>query len=368
MTNKSDQPLRRVNRGFTLIELLVVIAIIGVLVGLLLPAVQAAREAARRMSCQNNIKQCGLALHNFHGAFSEFPGYWEYGFSGAPGPTTKLKLQSWVISTAPYLEQTGLFEAYDKTTFFADTVNQPVVSSPIPSMVCPSAARSNPTITKAFDPANGYNVDQLALAGLPINPAAFVRTNTVLGVSDYSICNAVAGNLLISAGLDRNGNGTIETTDDPRIKPDFEGRPVVMGMWPNPTVDFATLTRWATGQISDTGLLSNRSRMRDLLDGLSNTIMLVECGGRPDKFLLGRLDPSGTDVESAGWSDPTNQFYADNERAINYTNDDEIYSFHGGGANFLLADGSVRFLTESISAKVLVDLISHQGREVIEEF
>lgn len=360
--------IRSARNAFTLVELLVVIAIIGILVGLLLPAVQAAREASRRMSCQNNLKQMGLALHNFHGTYKEFPSFWEYGFSGPLGPGTKLKLQSWVISAAPYFEQGGLFEKYDKSTFFADTVNQPAVSKVIPTMLCPSASRSQDTITKTFDPANGYNIDQLAAAGLPVFPAAFTRPDTKLGVSDYSVCNAASGAVLIGAGMDRNGNGTIELSDDPRIKPDFEGSPVVLGMWPNPKIDLPLLTRWATGRISDTGLISTRPKMRDILDGLSNTLMLVECAGRPDQYLRGRLHPSGDQVLSAGWSDPTNQFYADEVPSINQTNLDEIYSFHTGGANILRADGSVQFVTESLSAEILVGLISHQGREVLEDF
>ena len=355
-------------RGFTLVELLVVIAIIGIMVGLLLPAVQQAREAARRMSCQNNLKQVGLALHNFHDTYREFPGYWEYGFSGAPGPTTKLKLQSWVISTAPYFEQGALFTDYDKSTFFADTVNQPVVSKVIPTLLCPSATRSTDRITKDFDPADGYNVDQLAAAGLPVFPALYVRSGVELGVSDYSICNGASGDLLLGAGMDGNGNGTIETSDDARIVADFSGQPYVMGMWPNPPIDLQKLTRWATGRINDTGLISSRSKMRDVLDGLSSTILLVECAGRPDKYLQGRLHPDGSDVPSAGWSDPTNQFYADERQPINFTNDDEIYSFHTGGAQILLADGSVHFITESIAAEILVGLISHQGREIVNDF
>lgn len=365
MILNSHLPTNRVRSGFTLIELLVVIAIIGVLVGLLLPAVQSAREAARRMQCQNNLKQLGLSLHNFHDTFKELPGYWEYGFSGAPGPATKLRLQSWVISAAPFFEEAALFESYDQSTFFADTPNQDVVSKRISTLVCPSAGRVSDALTKDFDPEMGYSIDLLVLAGLPITPSAFVRTDVSLGVSDYGICNGASGNALLAAGFDSNASGTIEVSDDPRIKIDEVGLPFVAGMWPNPPVDFQKLTSWATGKINDTGLMSGRPKFRDVLDGLSNTIMLVECAGRPDHYLRGRLHPDGKDVISAGWADPINQFYADETQAINYTNDDEIYSFHVGGANLLLADGSVQFVTESLSSEVLVHLITHQGHEVI---
>src|SRR5581483_9115312 len=92
-------------RAFTLVELLVVIAIIGVLVALLLPAVQVAREAARRMRCQNNLKQIGLACHNFHDVNGEMP--------KAFSPTTGL---SWHVYILPYIEQQTLFNNFDTTT------------------------------------------------------------------------------------------------------------------------------------------------------------------------------------------------------------------------------------------------------------
>src|SRR5436305_8795057 len=92
-------------RGFTLVELLVVIAIIGVLVALLLPAVQAAREAARRMRCQNNLKQIGIASHNFHDATGELP--------RSISPITGM---SWHVYILPYIEQQALFSQFDTTT------------------------------------------------------------------------------------------------------------------------------------------------------------------------------------------------------------------------------------------------------------
>ena len=105
--------IRKERSGFTLVELLVVIAIIGILVGLLLPAVQAAREAARRMSCSNNFKQIGLALHNYHSAFKQFPmqmgGTYVDGSSGPSATQNGFRL-SWIPAILPFIEQQAIWE------------------------------------------------------------------------------------------------------------------------------------------------------------------------------------------------------------------------------------------------------------------
>lgn len=119
--------------GFTLVELLVVIAIIGVLVGLLLPAVQAAREAARRMSCSNNMKQLGLAMHNYHDTFQVFPyGYSEGGFATR-------KRDCWVQRILPFIEQGNMQERYEtqNPVWIMDT-DATIKDFEIPGMVCPS--------------------------------------------------------------------------------------------------------------------------------------------------------------------------------------------------------------------------------------
>ena len=118
--------------GFTLVELLVVIAIIGVLIALLLPAVQAAREAARRMSCQNNLKQIGLATQNFTAAQGHLPPPKAGGTYSELGGTFVLLL--------PYLEQANLFAKYDATKVVTDPVNLPITSQPVGAYLCPSMA------------------------------------------------------------------------------------------------------------------------------------------------------------------------------------------------------------------------------------
>lgn len=364
---RSMQCIRISNRrsAFTLVELLVVVAIIGVLVGLLLPAVQRVREAARRVTCSNNLRQLGLALHNHHSAFREFPGYSEFGLSGNPSGGAKFQLQSWVVPVAPFFDSGGLAAQYDKTTFFADVPNQPVVSQVIPTLICPSSARSGPTFVTDFDP-NDYNVGVLAAAGLPIQPAAFARANVELAVTDYSVCNGAKGDLLIAAGLDTNGSGVIELSDDSRLIQSF-GIVNVPSMWPDPPLEFSRLLRWATGQIPATGAITNRPKLQQIRDGTSHTLMLAEISSRPQRWEGGSRIP-GSDLVFSGWADPTNQFRASASQPINQTNDENIFSFHPGGANILLVDGSVHFMSEDAGPNVVVDVISHQGGEVVPEF
>jgi prepilin-type N-terminal cleavage/methylation domain-containing protein len=125
----------RNQRGFTLVELLVVIAIIGILVGLLLPAVQAAREAARRMSCGSNIRQVALALQNYESAFKRFPTSVNYG--PGRGPYTTPYHHTWLTAILPQMEQTN---AYNNIDFRLRAWGQPIVSTPVATLLCPSDA------------------------------------------------------------------------------------------------------------------------------------------------------------------------------------------------------------------------------------
>ena len=129
---------RRVGKAFTLVELLVVIAIIGILVGLLLPAVQAAREAARRMQCSNNIKQLGLALHNYESTHRVFP----TSYVVARGVTTNVGGQwSAFARLLPYLEQGNVYSNVDLST--AWDLQQTISGLKIPSYACPSDPKSD---------------------------------------------------------------------------------------------------------------------------------------------------------------------------------------------------------------------------------
>jgi prepilin-type N-terminal cleavage/methylation domain-containing protein len=134
-------------RGFTLVELLVVIAIIGVLVALLLPAVQAAREAARRMTCSNNIKQLALALHNYHDTFKTFPARGVFGDASAPVVIPyRAYHHTWITAILPYIEQQAL---YDATNLRLPAWGQPIIRTKLATIICPSdsTAPSDPSVS-----------------------------------------------------------------------------------------------------------------------------------------------------------------------------------------------------------------------------
>ena len=132
-------------RAFTLVELLVVIAIIGILVALLLPAVQSAREAARRTSCQNNLKQIGIALQNYHDASSgAFPPgiVFDLGPTGIPQrPDASWYYRpNWIINLLPYIEEQGLYDSFDLNEFISAEVNLVPRGTTVETLLCPSDA------------------------------------------------------------------------------------------------------------------------------------------------------------------------------------------------------------------------------------
>lgn len=326
-------------RGFTLVELLVVIAIIGVMVSLLLPAVQAAREAARRMQCSNNLKQIGLALHNYESTHRVFPAQ---SWGPRPGVHFNARRGSWFTAILPMVEQTSLADLYSWQHNWHDPENAVAVNSDVPTFRCPSA-----TDRPGFEWAVLVNYANATTTTLTTTPRDFYAGS----VTDYANVGGISAQL--NALLPAN-----QQVGDP----------------PN------------SGVLKETAV-----RLAEIVDGLSNTILVVECAGRPNLYQNRRLVPDGATPKT--WSGaasvtrpfPTGGVWASHNKGflvagaqrdgntairpglclINCSNDNEIYSFHPGGSNVLMADGSVSFLTEALPLETLAAMVSRNGGEVV---
>ncbi|MCY3009915.1 MAG: DUF1559 domain-containing protein [Planctomycetota bacterium] len=339
-------------RGFTLVELLVVIAIIGILVGLLLPAVQAAREAARRMQCSNNLKQIGLSLHNFESAFRYFPparvdaapGFPVTEF-GVPAPATGSIQHGPGIFLLPYMEQTAVYSLYDFTLTWSHATNARAIAAQIPSFVCPSTPES-----ARFDTGNA--------------PGSTAANRWLAAVSDYSIANGMNGQL-----------GLPPLNRMPPIPGFVMGTPSTdHTQYIGAILPMSTISSFTTGMSPPFYNARTKSRMGSITDGTSNTLAWVEDAGRP--FLYWGRSRQTTRASGAGWADPDSEFWVDGFTTdgrtslgpcpMNCNNNNELYSFHTGGCNVVRCDGSVQFLSQNISVPVLAAAISAKMGEVLQ--
>ena len=356
MHRRRPDPTRR---GFTLIELLVVIAIIAILIGLLLPAVQKIRAAAQRMSCSNNLKQIGLACHNYESTNGILPHPGQCDSTG--GASTVYMTQSTPTLLLPYVEQDNVFRMMDHSLTYAQMA------------------------------AAGYNIGQLHpnSIGRVYNDAAHPPT---VAAAKTHIKTYVCPSTPISAGArSPDGYGAwdymfIAVTD---IEDGSPGATDPVGTRPTSSARRVTMT--VPGMLS-----CDTSTLGTVMDGTSNTILCIEDAGRAHPSagawasLSSRPSPNGEgpawsggasggrrmyawadpDAGANGFSGPSNALGSRVARINNYptplggppecrwaTNNcgpnDEPFSFHSGGVNCLFGDGSVRFLRDSIDALTL---------------
>jgi prepilin-type N-terminal cleavage/methylation domain-containing protein/prepilin-type processing-associated H-X9-DG protein len=348
-------------RGFTLLELLVVIAIIAILIALLLPAVQKVREAANRSACQNNLKQMGLALQHYADLKEEFPPAYTP-LSTYPALAT---YHGWPIYIMPYLEQDNLSRSYNFQVDWFDPSNQAVINTNIKVFHCPST---------------GASPDRLASGTATPSPASANYNGGAAVTWTASTWDYISTGSLLSVLF-------------------MPGVPAPIGWDPN-----ANPLNW---QAAD-GILGPRlSPLASVQDGLSNTILVSEDAGLPVNWQMGRPFTSNPprynftnwpdDVAQAAWAGAginpsdtnggkgwaldgfdtnllkTNAVYrkpsiTSGTCAINCTNDQELYSFHTGGINILMGDGSVHFLARSASLATVAALITREGGEVTPDY
>ncbi|MFK8113471.1 MAG: DUF1559 domain-containing protein [Rubripirellula sp.] len=299
---------RHPKHAFTLIELLVVIAIIGILVGLLLPAVQAAREAARRMSCSNNSKQLALAIHNYHAAFKQFP------YGSNRGDTNSF-WWGMVSQVLPYMEESTKFQSIDFAAGHCGTHLKDLqaigatdpASTPIETLLCPSDVRAgrkllsgpNGPIPQSGDVGYLYPTNYLGMAGS--------RDSDVSAT--FSGCRGI-----------RDGNGMFYT--DSNLK------------------------------------------FRDVLDGTAQTILFGErsipsdlgwgwpmCGGNECEHYI----TSNVGLQMGNYKQPEYFLHVQH-----------FWSWHWGGCHLTMADGSVHFVSYQMDYQTFLDLSTRNGHEVIE--
>jgi prepilin-type N-terminal cleavage/methylation domain-containing protein len=346
---------RRPRQGFTLIELLVVIAIIAILISLLLPAVQQAREAARRTQCKNNMKQMGLAFHNYHDTYGMFAKPAIIGLTARTGLIAKSAI-SWNTALLPFIEQSNLYQTIDTTTSPFTPQNQLAFRNPLSTYLCPSAP-SEPQLLEWTIPAGTQLSEDFPPTG---------ANWTFAGArSDYETISGVRGDYARAAYANFPGGPS--------------GSRHGYSTWAIIVLDVPSA--------SDGG---QPSGIDDLSDGTSNTILISELASR-NTLYRGRTPVSNpADPEAAvhrlvsggGWGDTFKENWVEG-RAFDGTNAGDgglcavncsnyrgagLYSWHPSSAHITLADGSTRSLSENVDAFVLAGLITALKGEVIGEF
>ncbi|MCC9643346.1 DUF1559 domain-containing protein [Rhodopirellula sp. JC740] len=318
---------RRSHRAFTLVELLVVIAIIGVLVGLLLPAVQAAREAARRMSCQNNLHQVGIALHNYHGIFNQLPSGWLADDIDHHEPGW-----GWAAAITPQIEASNVYETIRFGMAIEEDENQQAREASISSYICPSDTLENLFfIAEAHGDGTGHHHDHDDYA-----PASLDDDH---GDDDHDDDD------------DHDHGHNVDDGDEFLFRIAKSNYAGVFG-----TFDLHDDLYHGDGLFYG----NSRHRFRDVLDGLSQTVMVGERNSRLGGSIWQGLIPEANAAAAriVGAAD-----HVPNSDAGHF---EDFSSYHASGAQFVLSDGSVRMLTQFIDLEVYHALVTRANYEVIE--
>jgi prepilin-type N-terminal cleavage/methylation domain-containing protein len=304
--------------GFTLVELLVVIAIIGILIALLLPAVQAAREAARRIQCANHFKQVGVALHNYNTAHGSFPPgslFWRTDSCGPPGGSGSYDGFGWAVFILPMLEHQAAYDAFDfSIPSSIQPPNYEAGMARIESYICPS------------DPQGGELVLWTGRSHPGYHPDEDLRQTNIVGVAD--------------------------------------------------TVNWTCNEVWPEQFETNDGMMGERQgcRIRDVTDGTSNTLLIGEVtGGGPGSHqahswvqfaLCDTRDGVNGPFSVPGGGDWAGEGVGWGIRGFRETG---FSSFHPGGCHFAMTDGSATFLSENIAMQTLRALTTRKEGDIVSD-
>lgn len=355
---------KKYTSGFTLVELLVVIAIIGVLVGLLLPAVQSAREAARRMQCSNNLKQLGLALHNYHDAHKVFP--IQYRVNALPNrPLTQV---SWIIGVFPYIEQSNIWNTWDPNYSF-NTGPNGFQADP----------RIGPDITNPRAGSNGWILGRslsFLLCPSDVSPAVggVAKGSRLINFNTAPTNNVNIGITNYKASLGANWDyGSIQVTSGTWGRSRFCG-------------DYATLPADVRAQYPfrcPTGFMGRGNdgqgiptRISDITDGTTNSLMIGESSFSQNAlsawfWFNGVLATAAFPINRrAECPEGIGKPLVPGWEACwqNWQNQQGFSSLHVGGAQFAFCDGSVHFLSQNVDLATYRNLATIQGGEVVGEY